>query len=142
MNFEEKNKQLLFDQLQLLHFSLDAIQCKFTKNIENLQKIALRFLCNDYEISYEELLSESATSSMHVRRLRALCVELYKTINKLNPNFMRDFSKLSVTNRHVREIYKMNMIIPEFNQVSYGKKSLKTFRPKLWNNVSQHIKSS
>ena len=52
---------------------------------------ALRFLCNNYEISYEELLSKSPTSSMNVKRIRALCVELYKTINKLNPDFMRDF---------------------------------------------------
>ena len=34
------------------------------------------------------------------------------------------------------------MIIPEFNQVSYGKKSLRTFGPKLWNSLPYHIKSS
>ena len=107
-----------------------------------LRKRALRFLCNDYEISYEELLSKSSTSSMNVKRLRALCVELYKTINKLNPDFMRDLFKLRFTNRPVREKYKMNMIIPEFNQVSYGKKSLRTFGPKLWNSLPYHIKSS
>ena len=33
---------------------------------------------------------------MNVKGLRALCAELYKTINKLNPNFMRDLSKLRV----------------------------------------------
>ena len=36
----------------------------------------------------------------------------------------------------------MNMIIPEFNQGSYGKKSLRTFGPKLWNGLPYHIKSS
>ena len=36
----------------------------------------------------------------------------------------------------------MSMIIPEFNQVSYGKKSLRTFGPKLWNSLPGHIKSS
>ena len=34
------------------------------------------------------------------------------------------------------------MIIPEFNQVSYGKKSLRTFGPKLLNSLPYHIKSS
>ena len=34
------------------------------------------------------------------------------------------------------------MIIPEFNQVSYGKKSLRTLGPKFWNSLSYHIKSS
>ena len=60
------------------------------KKVEYLQKRALRFLCNDNEISHEESLSASSISSMNVKRLRALCVELYKTINKVNSNFTRD----------------------------------------------------
>ena len=58
--------------------------------------------------------------------LKALCVELYKTISKLNPNFISDVFKLRFTNRPVREKYQMNMIIIKFNQVSYGKKSFRT----------------
>ena len=89
------------------------------KKIENLQKRALSFSCNDYGISYEELLSKCSTSSMNAKTLRALCVELYKTIKKLNPNFMEDLFKLRFTNRSVREKYKKNIFISEFNQVSY-----------------------
>ena len=55
---------------------------------------------------------------------------------------MRYLFKLRLTKRSAREKYKMNMIIPEFNQVSYGKKSLRTFNPKLWNSLPYHIKSS
>ena len=44
---------------------------------------------------------------------------------------MREIFKLRSNNRPVRGKHKMNMIIPEFNQVSYGKKSLRTFDPKL-----------
>ena len=43
---------------------------------------------------------------MNVKRLRAICVELYKTINKLNPDFMREAFKLPFTNRPVREKLK------------------------------------
>ena len=134
MNFEEKN--ILINSYFMANFNYCLLvwmlsNASSLKKIENLQKRALRFLCNDYEISYEELLSKSSTSSMNV-----------KTINKLNPDFMRDLFKLRFTNRPVREKYKMNMIIPEFNQVSYGKKSLRTFGPKLWNSLPYHIKSS
>ena len=73
---------------------------------------------------------------MNVKRLRALCVELYKTINKLNVNFMRDLLKLRFTSRPVRKKYKMNVIIPEFNHVSYGKNTLRTIGPKPWNNLA------
>ena len=55
---------------------------------------------------------------------------------------MRDLFKLRFTDRSVPEKYKMNMIIPEFNQVTYGKKSLRTFGLKLWNSLLYHIKSS
>ena len=106
------------------------------------RKKLLRFLCNDYEISYEELLSKSSTSSLNVKRLRVLCVKLYKTISKPSPNFMRDIFKLRFTNNPVREKQKMNMIIPQFNQVTCGKKSLRTFGSKLWNSLPYHIKSS
>ena len=85
------------------------------------EKNAMQFLCNDYENSYKELLSKSATSLMNVKRLRALCVELYKTMNKLNSSFKRDIFQLWLSNRPVREKYKKNMIILEFNLVSYEK---------------------
>ena len=37
---------------------------------------------------------------------------------------MRDPFELQLTNTPVHEKYNMNMVIPEFNQVYYGKKSL------------------
>ena len=44
---------------------------------------------------------------MNLERLRALCTELYKTINKLNPNLrsMGDLSKLRLT---IKKIYIKN----------------------------------
>ena len=61
------------------------------KKIENFQKRALRFLCNNYEISYEELLLKSDRATMNVNRLRILCIKFYKTINNLNPEYERPF---------------------------------------------------
>ena len=37
------------------------------KKLDNLQKRALRFLCNSLEISYEELLSKPAISLMNLK---------------------------------------------------------------------------
>ena len=68
---------------------------------------------------------------MNVKRLRVFCIELQETINKLNPSFMGDIFKLRSNNRPARGKHKMKMIIHEFNQVSYEKKSLRTFDPKL-----------
>ena len=49
--------------------------------IERLQKRALAFLHDDFEMSYEELLEKTNKVCMKVNRLRNLCVEIYKTIH-------------------------------------------------------------
>ena len=82
---------------------------KSLSKIESLQKRALRFLYNDYSISYEGLLEKAGKVKMNVYRLRNLCVEIYKTINKLNPEFMNNIFKAKENKRVVREQYKLNL---------------------------------
>ena len=79
---------------------------------------------------------------MNVRRLRTLCVEIYKTLNDLNPSFMNNLFKLKINGREVRDKYKLNLDIYKWNQKTYGYKSLKVLGPKIWNNLLYHVKSS
>ena len=72
---------------------------------------------------------------MNVNRLRILCTEIYKTINNLNPEFMRDLFSLSETSRLIREKYMLNLSVPVHNQVTFGNKSLRIFEPKVWNSL-------
>ena len=79
MNFEEK--KIFINSYFMAKFNYCLLvwmlsSASSLKKIENLQKRALRFLCNDYEISHEESLSKSATSSVNVKRLKTFCVEL------------------------------------------------------------------
>ena len=79
--------------------------------IENLQKRALKFLYKSYNTSYEDLLLKSGFSSMNVKRLRILCAEILKTLNNLNPSFVKEIFSLRQTDRPVREEYKLNLDI-------------------------------
>ena len=108
------------------------------KKIENLQKWVLRFLFNNYQL-YEELLDKISSSTMNVKRRRFLCAEIYKTINNLNPSFMEQIFELRETNRSVREKYRLNLNIPSYNLVTFGKKTLRIFGPKIWNSLPYHI---
>ena len=110
--------------------------------IENLQKRALRFVLDDYTSSYELLLEKSGKPTMNLARERLLCIEVYKTLNSLNPCFMQELFKLRETNRNVRNKYKLNLNIPVVNQVNYGTKSLRSFGPKIWNSLPHHVKSA
>ena len=112
---------------------------KSLNKIENLQKKVLRFLWyDDYSVSYEGLLEKAGKVTMYVNRLRNLCVEIYKSINKLNPEFMNNISKVI----SLREQYKINLKTPKGNQVTLGAKSLKVYRPKVWSSLPFHIKTS
>ena len=53
--------------------------------IENLQKSALSFLLKDYGSTYENLLEMFGCSNKNLRKQKALCIEILKTLNKLNP---------------------------------------------------------
>ena len=70
---------------------------KLKKKQEAIQKRALRFLYNDYDSDYEHLLSMSNKPSIEVRKLRFLAVEVFKTINHLNPSFMTQIFSQNTT---------------------------------------------
>ena len=64
------------------------------RTLKNLHKRALRFLYNDHTSSYNDFLSKSDRSTMLISRQRALCIEIFKTVNKLNPPFMQKIFKV------------------------------------------------
>ena len=112
------------------------------KKVEALQKGALRFLYNDYNSTLEEILKKSGKVCMEVNRLRYLCIEIYKSINNINPSFMKQIFQLRETNRTVRNQYKLNLSVPKVNQVSHGEKSRRFYEPKIWNSLLLHVKTS
>ena len=69
-------------------------------------------------------MKKSRNPSMNLRRTRSLCIEIYKTIINLYPEFMKNLFIVRKTNRAQREQYKLNLEIPKSNQVSLGTKSL------------------
>ena len=76
---------------------------KSLKKVEALQKRALRFLYNDYNTPLEERrnVKKSCKVCMEVNRLRYLCIEIYKSINNINPSFMKQIFQLRETSRTV-----------------------------------------
>ena len=104
---------------------------KSLDKIESLNKRAPRFLLNDYVSSYEQLLEKSDKCNMTIRRLRFLCIEIFKTLNDLNSSFMKDIFQKRDENRVTRQRYKLNLNIPRRNQVTFGTKTLKLYGPRI-----------
>ena len=114
---------------------------KSLNKIESLQKRALCYLYSDYESPYGTLSAKSGKGTMNASRLRSLCVEIYKSINSINPSFMNEIFTLRVTNRMIRSQYRLSLDIPKDNRVSFGNKSIRSFGQKIGNSLPYHIKS-
>ena len=58
--------------------------------INKMHLRALRIAYRDYESDFETLLKRDNSVTVHQRNLRLLMVEIYKTKENLNPEFMKD----------------------------------------------------
>ena len=56
-------------------------------------------MLNDHQSSYEDLLKRSGKPSMGLRRTRTLRIQIYKAIDNLNLEFMKNFFKVYKTKR-------------------------------------------
>ena len=55
---------------------------------ENILKRTLRVLFNEYEKNFKDLLADHDEISIHEKHLQFLGTEVFKSANKLNPQFM------------------------------------------------------
>ena len=99
--------------------------------VENLQKRALRFLHNYYSSSYKELFKKVRKKHRVRFNYRSLCIEIFKTLNDVNPSFIKDIFQLRMTNCTIRKKYELNPEISKSYQVRFGTNSLIYLGPKV-----------
>ena len=119
-----EERKVLINSFVLSNFNYCALvwmstNAKSVHKIEAIQKMALCFMLNDYESSYKGLLKKSGNPSKNLRRTRSLCIEIYKTVHNLNPEFMKNLFKIRKANMAQREQCKLKLEIPKSNQVSF-----------------------
>ena len=106
--------------------------------IEKIQCRSLKMLTNDYNSDYKDLLDVTKNSTMEIRRLRTLALEIFKTVNNLNPDFMKDIFYYSPYNTH----RKYDIFVYSRDTSSFGDKSLRALGPHIWNSLPESIKST
>ena len=77
---------------------------------------------------------------MEIKRMRFLCIEIYKTLNGLNPKYMDEIfvrNKASYSSRR-----PLDLTVPRVNQTNFGSKSITYEGAKLWNHLPNSIKSA
>ena len=76
-----------------------SLACKSSQKNEKIQFRCLRIICNDYSSDYQTLLNLSQKPSMEIKILRNLALEIFKTINDLNPSLMKSIFSAKVNAR-------------------------------------------
>ena len=106
------------------------------KKIEKIQDRVLRILYNDSNSNYKQLLNKSSKVSMEEKRLRNLSLEISKTLNLLNLEYMKEIFHKTTNLTHRPFNIKAN----QNNTTKYGNKSLRSLGFHMWNSLPKQIK--
>ena len=87
-----KEKEILLNSFVYSYFNYCPLVWHFcsSKSVKKIQEQALRILYNDFSSDYESILNKSEKSTMETKRLRTLALEVFKTLNNMNPEYMKE----------------------------------------------------
>ena len=113
---DQNVKLLLYKSFISCHFNYcpavwHACGATNSQKLEKLQYRALKFVFNDYNSSYESLLTKAGMPSLEVSRLRNIASEVYKAYNKLSPSYICDMFNKNVPNHTYNHRRKIKLCI-------------------------------
>ena len=68
--------------------------------------------------------------------MKQLAIEIFKTVNNLNPDFMKNV----FTSKQNARVRPCDLLVRSHNTATYGDKSIKILGPKIWNTLPTEIK--
>ncbi len=111
-----------------------------TMKIEAIQERTLRFMFNDMTSTYNSLLEKCNYTTLHIRHIKAIASEVFKSLNNLNPNFMNKMFEMKDITYDLRD---SNILCqPKFNKITYGEKNFSYYGGHIWNSLHNKIKES
>ena len=110
------------------HCSLDS-----SKKMEKIQERGLRFVFNDSESSYNELLNKANKNLLYIERIKRLAVLTFKCKNQIGPASQHNIYATKDIPYNLRDTSKLTQ--PKANTSTYGLNSLKYSGAALWNTI-------
>ena len=140
-----KTRKVLVESFILSSFTYCPLVWYFStakqlQMMEKIQERVLRFLHNDYKSNYSTLLKISGSVTMEVKRIIYLYVEIYKTLNNLNPDNMKDVFQVQQSAYSSRKPH--NIPVPRVNKTKFGTRSTRYEGVRIWNHLPNSIKSA
>jgi hypothetical protein len=109
-----------------------------TKKMEKIQERALRFIYEDFNSDYDTLLSMSGLSSLKIRCLRMMAIEIFNILHKQSPAYLNDI----VSFKHISYSFRWQQTveIPQVRTTNFGLHSLRYAGATLWNELPDGIR--
>ena len=114
---------------------------QINNRINRLHERSLRITYNDYHSTFQDLLIKDKSVSIHQRNLQVFATLLYKVINNLSAQIVREtFYNYNQPQYNLR----MNPIFQSVNthSVRYGTESLTFLANKIWSLIAAEIQIS
>ena len=140
----EHKRKILMKSFVISQFNYCPIiwmycQRKSNNLINRIHERALRIAYNDYVSDFNTLLAKDDSVTIHERNIQALTLEIYKTINGLNPTFMTDIFQLKCSNYPLR---RQNFVYPNPKTVAYGIDTFGFKGSKIWRSLPEKSRNA
>lgn len=144
----------VLDEKTKLNVYLSFIYCNFMycpavwllcskHHLRQLEKIncrALRFLYNDFNSTYDELLLRGNHKCVKVIIMHSIAIEVYKCVHGLSPEYMVSKFQELPHEYNTRNFHAL--IQPTFRTVKYGFQSFSYLGSKIFNRLPNNIKEA
>ena len=87
------------------------------KKQEKFKDVAQGLALDDYESDYGNLIKINCTTTMEIERLRTLATGIFKTINNINPSYIKDIFTPK-TNAKIRPHDIIDIIIQQLTAIN------------------------
>ena len=140
-----KKKRVLMKAFFMAQFSYCPLTWMFhsrklNNKINKLHERCLRIVYSDNTSSFEELLETDNSVSVHHRNIQVLATELYKIVNGLSPEIMKEVfpfnENTTYDTRNKRKFHSRAI-----KSVSFGSKTVTYLAPKIWEIIQIEIEN-
>ena len=141
---DERKRKILMKSFVISQFNYWPIVWMFCQRrsnnlINKIHERASRIAYNDYESDYETLLHTDDSVTIHQRNIHVLAVEVYNTLNDLNPPCLKEIFCFREHNYFTR---RQQLFNENPSTVTYGLESFKYKAGQIWSSLPREIQES
>ena len=141
--FKETEKRIIYNTFIVSNFNYCPIVWTFCgivqmRKMEKIQERALRYVFDDASSEYLELLKRADSDMLHLKRIKTIACEVFKTLNDHNPIFMKEMFTEKQDMYGLRDNHKL--VLKRFKKMKYGRNSFSYYGAHIWNLLPPNFK--